>query len=134
MSKHQPDLSKSEWGLMKYFWKHPKLSVREAHQLTQSNHMWAYTTVKTMMDRLVDKGYLKREKTGMIFYYSATISIKTATTHYLDNLVNRFLDGTFGPVVTYLADHHSLSSDEIQALKNIIKHYESKEKSHGTVS
>lgn len=34
----------------------------------------AYTTVKTVMDRLVDKDFLSREKSGKKFFYSSTYS------------------------------------------------------------
>lgn len=34
----------------------------------------AYTTVKTVMDRLVDKDFLAREKSGKKFFYSSTYS------------------------------------------------------------
>lgn len=53
----------------------------------------AYTTVKTVMDRLVDKDYLQREKCGKKFFYSSTSSrseragnaIRTLAGQYFNN-------------------------------------------------
>lgn len=53
----------------------------------------AYTTVKTVMDRLVDKDYLEREKCGKKFFYSSTCSrserassaIRTLAGQYFNN-------------------------------------------------
>lgn len=53
----------------------------------------AYTTIKTVMDRLVEKDYLKREKCGKKFFYSSTSSrserassaIRTLAGQYFNN-------------------------------------------------
>jgi predicted transcriptional regulator len=34
---------------------------------------WAYTTIKTVVDRLVDKGLVKRFKSGKKYFYQTTI-------------------------------------------------------------
>lgn len=59
----------------------------------------AYTTVKTVMDRLVDKEYLERNKCGKKFFYSSTSSrseragnaIRTLAGQYFNNDMQSFL-------------------------------------------
>jgi BlaI family penicillinase repressor len=43
--------------------------VRELHDYLQSTHGWAYTTTKTMMDRMVSKGMPKRKEFHDIYIY-----------------------------------------------------------------
>ena len=43
--------------------------VWENLNLLNTNKKWAYTTVKTVLDRLVDKGMLDRVKCGKKFNY-----------------------------------------------------------------
>ncbi len=59
----------------------------------------AYTTVKTVMDRLVEKNYLEREKSGKKFFYSSTSSrserasfaIKTLAGQYFNNDIHSLM-------------------------------------------
>lgn len=44
--------------------------VWEKLNLLNTNKKWAYTTVKTVLDRLADKGMLDRIKSGKKFNYS----------------------------------------------------------------
>lgn len=59
----------------------------------------AYTTVKTVMDRLVDKKYLERFKSGKKFFYSSTDSreqraqsaIRTLAGQYFNNDIHSLM-------------------------------------------
>ena len=47
--------------------------VREVHDDLQNTHGWAYTTTKTMMDRMASKALLKREEFHGIYLYRPLI-------------------------------------------------------------
>lgn len=70
------------------------LSVADVHATLPQEPPVAYTTVKTTMERLADKGILAQEKSGKAYLYRAALSeeelerrIVAAT---LDNLLERF--------------------------------------------
>lgn len=50
----------------------------------------AYTTVKTVMDRLVDKKYLEREKSGKKFFYSSTSSRVNSAKSAIQKLASQY--------------------------------------------
>ncbi len=52
----------------------------------------AYTTVKTVMDRLVDKEYLNRIKTGKKFCYTSTSSRTDSARTAMRNLASRYFN------------------------------------------
>lgn len=58
---------------------------------------WAYTTVKTVMDRLVEKGLASRIKEGKKFYYSSVMSREEAGMDAVRKVVRQYfkhdLDG-----------------------------------------
>ena len=71
-----------------------KISGTEVlEQLNSSSLKRAYTTIKTVMDRLVEKKLLVRYKEGKKFYYQSTSSrhemaqkaIKTLASQYFNN-------------------------------------------------
>ena len=69
-----PELTKTEFDILRILWKSGRLSVRELHDQMIENYSWAYSTTKTMMDRMVKKELLKREQFHGIFLYSPLIS------------------------------------------------------------
>lgn len=58
---------------------------------------WAYTTVKTVLDRMVDKDMLSREREGKRFHYQSTVrrdsarelALKKVLRQYFENDVNK---------------------------------------------
>jgi predicted transcriptional regulator len=70
------------------------LSVSDVHSVLPQDPPIAYTTVKTTMERLAEKGILVQEKAGKAYLYKAALTetdlerrIVAAT---LDNLVEQF--------------------------------------------
>lgn len=79
---------------MKCLWKNKKASVREVYTCLNKTRKIAYTTIMTIMNRLVVKGLLTRKKRGRAFYY-APLKTKEQTTkgivkRIVDTLVNQY--------------------------------------------
>ncbi|HUT24096.1 MAG TPA: BlaI/MecI/CopY family transcriptional regulator [Sumerlaeia bacterium] len=60
----RPELSQAEWTVMKRVWELGKTNVREVYEDLRDSQGWAYNTVRTMMERLRDKGCLTVKKVG----------------------------------------------------------------------
>ena len=60
-----PELSKAEWLIMNACWDRKNLTARDVHEAVAPQREWEYQTVKTMLDRLVEKGYLRREVSSL---------------------------------------------------------------------
>ena len=71
--KQIPDLSRAEYDILNIIWPKGRLSIREVHDELQSTYQWAYSTTKTMMDRMVQKGLLQREEFHRVFLYKPLI-------------------------------------------------------------
>ena len=117
----KPLLHPSEWEIMNVIWKlGKKTTVREVLELIYPDGQKAYTTVQTIMNKLVDKGFLRREKIGLVNFYapkkSRTSSIGTET----KNFVKRVYNGSFISLANYLIESGSLSKEEMEELKQII--------------
>ena len=62
-----PELTKAEYDIMRILWKHGEKSVREICDLLRDTQGWALTTVRTMMDRMTNKGLLQKENFHGVF-------------------------------------------------------------------
>lgn len=69
------------------------ISVSEVlESINESGNIRAYTTVKTVMDRLVEKKLLKRAKRGKKFCYKSTESREEMAAVAIDKLANQYFN------------------------------------------
>ncbi|MCG8606226.1 BlaI/MecI/CopY family transcriptional regulator [bacterium] len=122
-------LAEAEWEIMDGVWQFSRaVTVREIHAHLYPKGEKAYTTVQTFMNILVDKGFLEREKIGMVNFYSPLISRANFGKRETQTLVSRIFDGSFGELAQYLVKTGKLSEKELTNLKALI---EAKEKKSG---
>ena len=124
MSRGLPELSKAEWLVMHVCWKKGRCTAREIYERAVKKRDWKYQTVKTMLDRLADKGYLHRDKLGPLCLYEPVASRSQAVGQALDSFVGTVLDNTFAPLLLRLAKERKLTQDEIESLKELIEGHE----------
>ena len=80
---------------MHIVWSHSEeVSVGDVHDALPDAKQIAYTTIKTTMERLADKGILTRVREGKAYRYQAAVSQqeleRRIVTETLDRLVEQF--------------------------------------------
>ena len=114
-------LSKVELKIMEGVWqKGCPVSVRDVLESVYADGQKAYTTVQTMMNILVEKGCLSREKVGMVNFYTSVLSRERAIGSETQSLVQRLFEGSFGQLATYLVESGELTAAEIECLRSAI--------------
>ncbi len=116
-----PELSKAEWIVMKKVWELKKTNVREVFEELKVSQNWAYNTVRTMMERLRQKGYLSVKKVGNTYFYQPIVSRRKITRQTLRNFIDKVFDGAVGPVISHLIKNEKLSDSEIEQIKTSLE-------------
>ena len=62
----------------------------------------AYTTIKTVMDRLTVKSILVRYKSGKKFFYKAAMSKEEMTTEAVKEVCNNFFNGNYSDMIRFV--------------------------------
>jgi predicted transcriptional regulator len=70
--------------------------------MSQNGVVRAYTTVKTVMDRLVAKTVLVRYKKGKKFFYSTTISKSEMAQESIKEVAGQFFGGDYRQMQTFI--------------------------------
>ncbi len=120
-------LSDAEWRIMDVIWRTQPCSVRRVHDALSAQTGWAYTTVKTMMERLQDKGRLTSEKQGRAWIYRALISRDSSQAEAAKKLFDGVFGGALAPMVHALMQNDRLSAherDELQHMLNELQGHE----------
>ena len=113
-------LTEPEWLIMNLLWdKHPA-NARGIFERLPAEISWAYTTVKTTLDRLVDKHAVQKKKQGNVGYYEPILTRRQARSTALKSVLNHAFDGAFGPMMHFLAEDENLSSKQRKELIQIL--------------
>jgi BlaI family transcriptional regulator, penicillinase repressor len=116
----QKDLSKAEWKVMKIVWELHKGMAREVYTIAGERHSWTPATVKTILKRLVDKGYLSTTQVGNGFVYRPATSAFGALRVAADTLFTNAIEGTTGPLLAHLVEQTALNETDLDALQKLI--------------
>ena len=121
MKENIGDLGKTEWALLNICWKKgPKTTAKEIHEESMKERYRCYVTVKTILDRLVDKGYLEREMLGPVWLYTPKRNPKQVVSSAIDDFMKTVMDHDRMPLLKHLLSE-DISSDEIRAIQQLIK-------------
>lgn len=121
MAKKNIELFDSEWAIMRIVWEKQPCAAPTVQEALQKEKGWAYTTVKTMMDRMVKKGLLKTKKIRNLYLYSSVLSEPQAQKGEIMKTLKRAFDGTLTPMMQFLIENDELSEKEYEHLEQLIK-------------
>ena len=88
----------------------------------------ARTTVLTVMERLTQKGYLKRSKVGYLLRYKCTVSRATLLAQIVGTFVDEALQGRIAPLMAFAIKSRKLSGADARTLGPILARLEAKER------
>jgi len=121
MTKKKIELTKGEWAIFKAVWENEPCAAPTVQEKLTSQKNWTYSTVKTMMDRMVAKGLLKTERIRNLILYRSTITKAEAQKSEIIKTVKRAFDGALTPMMQFLLDNNKLSQKQLAELEKMIK-------------
>src|SRR3989339_808602 len=120
-------LGKLEQQIMDFVWQNKDSSVKDILQNLQKKRFIAYTTVATVLQRLMIKGLVNRKIKKNSYWYYPKISkdsyIITLSKTFIKTLVNSFGDTA---ISSFAKGIESLPKDKKNYLLKILSEYESK--------
>ncbi len=120
MKNKIPEISKSEYDILRVLWTEGELSIREVHEKMPQTYSWAYSTTKTTMDRMSKKGLLKRDEFHGVFIYKPLITRPQGLFRWVQFMADRVLEMSYGDVVSLFAQNKKLSAEELEELSNLL--------------
>ena len=124
--KRPTSLSDSEWEVMKVIWDGGSMATRDIYAQLAGNRNWAYSTVKTLVRRMVAKGWLDYQRVGNSFLYRAAVPRTKAVRSAVREFSSRVLDGVLSPFVAYYAEQKDLNPEDVAQLQEIIRRHRKK--------
>jgi BlaI family penicillinase repressor len=124
MPKPNVELTAAEWPVIQAVWETEPCTAPAIQEQLFKRTGWTYSTVRTLMDRLVVKGVLKARKEGKLTIYQSVVTRAEAQRGELFYALKHAFNGALTPMVQCLLDAREISPDELGELKKIIATHE----------
>jgi BlaI family transcriptional regulator, penicillinase repressor len=114
-------LTPYELEVMDILWRLEEASVREIQEAIVDRKRPAYTTVQTIVNRLEQKGAVKRSRRiSNAFLFQPAITRKSVYRRIIDDVLALF-GGSAQPMVAHLLDSGKLTLEDLKALEENTK-------------
>ena len=122
------ELTEAEWEIIQVVWEREPCAAPTVQEELAAHKKWTYSTVKTLMDRMVGKGLLTTERIRNLILYRAAVSREQAQHGELMRTLKRAFGGAFTPMMEFMLDSDALSKGEIDELETMIRKKRRREK------
>lgn len=131
MTTRDHELTEAEWEIIQVVWAHEPCAAPTVQEELQARKKWTYSTVKTLMDRMVVKGLLTTERIRNLILYRSAITQKQARKGEVAKTLARAFGGAFTPMMQFLLESHTLSDAELAELEGMIRKKRRSERGRG---
>jgi predicted transcriptional regulator len=122
------ELGERELDLLQALWRLGRpATVNEVHgELLSAGHEVAYTTVQTMLNRLVDKGRLTRDTSGRAHRYAPLLAREEAAGAAVARVLARFFGGSAEALASHLVESR-LGREEAERIRRLLEAHRGEE-------
>ena len=120
MSKPAVELTEAEWSVIKAVWESEPCTAPAIQEKLFKPTGWTYSTVRTLMDRMVAKRVLKAKKEGKLTIYHSAVTRRQAQHGELFYTLKHAFNGALTPMVQCLLESRDLDAAELAQLESMI--------------
>jgi BlaI family penicillinase repressor len=118
--KALPELSDAEWKVIRALWTRHPASARDVLEALHGETGWAYTTVKTLLARLVAKGAAAVRLRANTSLYEPLLTEDEARRTEVKLLVDRAFGGASVPLLRFVLADEKLSARDKAELRAML--------------
>ena len=121
-------LTDAQREIMEIVWDRGEVSAFEIRQILNERRPVARNTVRTMLERIREKGWLKHRVIGRTYFYSAVVPREVGLGERVKEMVDKACGGKPERLMTALLEYRGLSDDEIRRIRAMLDKARSGEK------
>ncbi len=125
------DLSPSQREIMDIVWERGNITARELKLLLSRKRSWSRNTVRTLLERMEQKGWLTHRAEGRTFLYSAAHPRPATIGQTVANVVDRVCGGSPEVLLSALLDYRGLTPGELGRIRSMLENAKAKKSSRG---
>jgi len=114
-----PELSPSQRKVMEVIWELGEASVSDV-RAKLSEGRWARNTVRTLLERMEQKGWLEHREDGRTYIYSAMRPRQVTIGHKVMHIIDEVCGGSPEALVSALLDYRGLTRGELRRIRSLL--------------
>ena len=122
--KPQPEILETEWDILEALWRAERATAREVTEALVDRRGWAYSTVKTLLDRMVEKDLVVARQVGNVWEYTPALPQSRARRLAWRRFVDMAFGGAVAPTLAFVAREAKLSKEDRVELKALLRQLE----------
>ena len=122
MPRPTQDVTDAELAVLEALWSNTPSTIRALAERLYAGGGGAteYATVQKLLERLENKGYVKRERNASPQQFSAAVRREDLLGRRLRTLAEKLCGGSLSPILTHLVSSEKLTPDEIASLRKLL--------------
>jgi BlaI family transcriptional regulator, penicillinase repressor len=117
----RPPLSDLENEVMQAVWNSGTCTVEAVYLVVSRKRKLKETTVRTLLRRLEQKGYLEHESDGKAYVYRAVESARSLAARAVRQIIDRLCRGSVEELVSGMVDAKVLNKSELDNLEKFVR-------------
>lgn len=116
-----PQISDAEWEVMSVLWAHAPLGAQEVIAALSGRKSWNPRTVRTFLNRLINKKALTYTQEGNRYLYRPAVSRQQCVREESRSFLSRVFAGDAGAMLVQFVQQAHLSAEEIAQLRKVLE-------------
>ena len=119
---YKTKLSNFELEVMQFIWDAGEIVAPDVHKLISANRKVSYSALKTIFDRLEEKGAIRRVRTyGRTILWGAAIQREDVAGSLVSDFMTRIFGGKVRPLMSHVLQKEDLTMDDISYLEALLE-------------
>jgi BlaI family transcriptional regulator, penicillinase repressor len=110
------NLGEVEQAVLEHVWSHGPCSAEACREALASTRPMKESTIRTVLRRLEEKGYVNHKIEGRTFMFSASQDRQNVAVRAVKNIIDRFCGGSAEELVIGMVDHAVLDRKQLERL------------------
>jgi BlaI family transcriptional regulator, penicillinase repressor len=131
-NKSLPRPTEAEIELLRVLWERGPSTVREIHEALRGAKETGYTTTLKILQRMTDKGLVRRDETRRSHVYSAVRRAEQTQRQLVRNLLRAAFGGAPAKLVVQALSEETVSADDLAEIRRLLDEIEARQSQKGT--
>lgn len=116
-------LASSELAVMNLIWESSgRMTAREIREALYPDETKAqHGTVQRLLQRLEEKGFVTRDRSLSVHFFSAAISRESYGGQQLASLAEKLTSGSIAPLITNLVEQNKVSQKDLNRIRSVLE-------------
>ena len=114
-------ITDAEWEIMRVVWANSEVTSKFVAEVLCEKMNWKQATIKTLLNRLLEKNILKKREIGNKYIYSTDFTEKEVANNYILGTFDKICKTKVGEMIGKVIENSELSFDDLDLILKAVE-------------